>query len=79
MEEGKGNKNSQNIDQDISMEEQLQNNNNPRLNDFERIKDLGGGSWAFRAIFKSTELEPEEWANLRIISLQKMLTVEMLK
>jgi len=65
-------KSAQKIDQDISMEEPLPNHYTPNINDFERIKVLGGGNCAFRAILKTAGLEPEEWPNLRKITAQKI-------
>ena len=54
------------------MEEPLPNHYTPNINDFERIKVLGGGNCAFRAILKTAGLEPEEWPNLRKITAQKI-------
>ena len=54
------------------MEEPLPNHYTPNINDFERINVIGGGNCAFRAIFKTAGLEPEEWPNLRKITEQKI-------
>ena len=43
------------LDQDIYKEEPLPNYYIPNINDFERIKVLGGRNCAFRAMLKSTD------------------------